>query len=555
MSPTTKKSTEWKSHDNDANSSASSNLPPLPRLSQGLPPVSFDFQSVDEVSSSSRVSNNGDGMNSTGSWRNSPPRSNWNVPDNKLKPIPPLHPPSIPTQSTYIGDSSPSIIAARISECLKKRSVLAEYDDEDATATVVTPDGCSFLIAMHRGDKGARIELKPRGHDQFDLTGGSTSEAGGSYHTAESIGVVTARPDFTHGVLVECHRIRGDVMTFHYEVRMILRSSRGECDGMEDHRHPLVGLRSSPYGFNGKHGRGRMLTSNLNQKGHQGVDMEWDISPGLIQLGRSSANSIPNSTCTTLERILDLLERDRVDAQCLGMKSLVLLTNVRSAGLERAYMAALCVLGSKMRFPTSGKDSPMQTSAILIRIPDRIKAIIIGKFKTSAKRQEDNGAIDETGGDRLTSPRNPYQPLSVETPAIEAFHNAELRHLALQTITNVLSLVVYHSHEFPLLPKPSCESLLSKEVLEAIAYDLGGATRPPMANLGTAHEATFAARFLHLLAAFSEEGYHRLSGLRVGTPPRPIIELLERGKTAGLACHRALEVEANIACEALNEHK
>ena len=37
-----------------------------------------------------------------------------------------------------------------------------------------------------------------------------------------------------------------------------------------------------------------------------------------------------------------------------------------------------------------------------------------------------------------------------------------------------------------------------------------------------AHDTTFASRFLHLLAAFSEEGYHRLSGfLRVGTPPRP----------------------------------
>ena len=464
---------------------------------------------------------------------------------------------------------------------MTKRSVLAEYDDDDATATVVTPDGVSFVIEMHRGDKGHRIELTPRGGiDPYELTGGGTSSSNGlgiggyggtsgsssaegmegSYHTAESIGVVTVRPDFTHGVLVECHRIRGCVLTFHQEVKMILNASRGECDGMEDHRHAMGALKLSPYGFNGKQGRG-VVRNNLKRDHHAhdaagcGVDMEWDIIPGLMELDQKrNRGSIPKSTCGALERILVLLEKKRWDAQCLGMKSLVLLTNVRSAGLERAYMAALCVLGSEMRFPSTSKVSTtMQSSALLLRIPERIKAILIGKFRS--KRQEDIGIIDE-GVDRLSSSaRNPYQPLSVETSEMEAFHNAELRQLALQTITNVLSLVVYHSHEFPLLPKPSCHSLLSKDVLEAIAHDLGGATRPPMANMGTAHEATFACRFLHLLAAFSEEGYHRLSGLCVGTPPRPIIELLKRGRTAGLACHRALEVEASVACEGLNEHQ
>jgi hypothetical protein len=41
-----------------------------------------------------------------------------------------------PRCTTYVGDASPSVVAVRISECFRKRSIAVEYDDE-AVRTIV----------------------------------------------------------------------------------------------------------------------------------------------------------------------------------------------------------------------------------------------------------------------------------------------------------------------------------------------------------------------------------------------------------------------------------
>jgi len=62
--------------------------------------------------------------------------------------------------------------------------------------------------------------------------------------------------------------------------------------------------------------------------------------------------------------------------------------------------------------------------------------------------------------------------------------------------------IIVMSFHCSLLPKPSCEDFITLEFLEMIADDLAVATRPPMASLGSAREATYAARFLHWTAAY-----------------------------------------------------
>ena len=58
------------------------------------------------------------------------PRRLWNVHDNALKRIPSGYPPLNPRCTTYVGDAPPSIVAVRIAECLRKRSISVEYDEE-----------------------------------------------------------------------------------------------------------------------------------------------------------------------------------------------------------------------------------------------------------------------------------------------------------------------------------------------------------------------------------------------------------------------------------------
>lgn len=56
--------------------------------------------------------------------------SPWTVGDTQLRPIPMFYPPLNPQCTAFITDAPPSVVAARVSDCLKRRSVSVEYDEE-----------------------------------------------------------------------------------------------------------------------------------------------------------------------------------------------------------------------------------------------------------------------------------------------------------------------------------------------------------------------------------------------------------------------------------------
>jgi len=64
-------------------------------------------------------------------------------------------------------------------------------------------------------------------------------------------------------------------------------------------------------------------------------------------------SNIAHSVCTILKTALFCLEQDCFDTQVLGMQSLVLLTDLRSSRLEKAYLSSLCALGSTTRYTAS----------------------------------------------------------------------------------------------------------------------------------------------------------------------------------------------------------
>lgn len=66
------------------------------------------------------------------------PRRLWSVQDTAPKRIPQGYPPLNPQCTTYVGDASPSVVAVRISECLRKRSIAVEYDDETVSTNIRT---------------------------------------------------------------------------------------------------------------------------------------------------------------------------------------------------------------------------------------------------------------------------------------------------------------------------------------------------------------------------------------------------------------------------------
>ena len=98
--------------------------------------------------------------------------------------------------------------------------------------------------------------------------------------------------------------------------------------------------------------------------------------------------------------------------------------------------------------------------------------------------------------------------------------------------------------------------LFHKEFIEKISEDVAGAVRPPMALLGTAHEATHAVKFLHLLASYSEEGFRAVHSAYAGNgsmlvKKRPIMELLDKAYDVGTSSHNVLKLESRIAKDTL----
>ena len=72
------------------------------------------------------------GLNDNDDGQVAPPRPRrlWKVNDTSLKPVPFFYPPLDPRCTVFVSDAPPSVVAVRIAECLRKRSISVEYDEE-----------------------------------------------------------------------------------------------------------------------------------------------------------------------------------------------------------------------------------------------------------------------------------------------------------------------------------------------------------------------------------------------------------------------------------------
>jgi len=629
------------------------NLPKLPKLSEGLPPFELDsYKSTDAMtaSTSSCTTNQTDGTSifsfetatsgsktsqsshrRCASWMSPSPQNKWNVQDSSLKRVPSYHPPMNYNTSTYVPETSPSTVAARISHCLVKRSILTDYDDEAACATAFTYEGgfgnqtgCSgmFAINLYKGGKGKAIELEEdavnggymmkrsnhktkksnpnEGHLDSTVTTSSPEGifASNSCSTATSQSkTISVRPDFSHGVIVECTRIRGNTITFHRDVKAIIASARGESDGLDDCRDPLLGtVAKSRFALTAGIKRSSVGESKEGKE-DVAAKVEKLILPPL-KLSRSSRSyhkTTPQNkrsdsvqcTCSALENALELIEKDRLCARLLGMQALVFLTDLKSSRLEKAYMSSLCILGCPMNFKSYATSSATSLSSSsfgesqeleeedeedsrssISRIHERILWIIMRPGGDETYNSTD---IKNSPSNFISSPcyTNCEQPQE-KTPKFsigssffdESSPNANstaeelitMRRLAMQTLTNALTITTQYANRFPLLPTPQCEFLCNEDFVKRLAIDLIGATRPPISFLPCAHDATLAARLLGLIVTHFVEGRNNkitIGDMEVGTPPRKVFDTLERARLAGMSCHSALEMEAKKAMSAL----
>jgi len=95
----------------------------------------------------------------------SPPSGHWNLTDSDVKTLPDFHP--LERSAVFVPNcSDAAVVARRVSDVLRSRSISAEYINAKAKAKCMTTDDVDFRIRLYRGKKkfshGVIVEVQRR---------------------------------------------------------------------------------------------------------------------------------------------------------------------------------------------------------------------------------------------------------------------------------------------------------------------------------------------------------------------------------------------------------
>lgn len=314
-------------------------------------------------------------------------------------------------------------------------------------------------------------------------------------------------PDFSYGVIVECQRVRGDTISFHHACRAILNAAMGFSDGVDQRRW-------------------RSPTEVPSEQ----------TRPTLSRAARASCTS---AGLTGLENALGLLKKDRIDAQRLGLESLVMLADENTAGKDLSAYCSLAVLGTSPSESTAG----VHTWIVSLLEERMAPGETVVPFSVLVESSGVASIVDESAASTADA----------TVPEIEdTYHGGILRTLALRTFANALAVLARHESEMlRLILSEHSEQLVSKSFLEALVDDLAGASRPPAVVAGTRlaspHEAALAASCLRILAEHSDKAAAFL------TSSDQVLASLSRAGEAGRASHAMLANESELTLAVLEQ--
>ena len=336
----------------------------------------------------------------------------------------------------------------------------------------MTVDRCHFVIHMYQGSSKAQSPM---------------------------MGV-----DFSHGVIVECVRISGSVLTFHRHCRGILQSAKGQSTG--DDRRPNYATSVLEF---------RRLKSQQKQN--------------IIQQNDRSGISAAHA----LEQARELLKKDRLECRQLGMERLVGLTEKAVSGEEISSYVSTQLLKDLWLLEYLKETDAKE----LNEKPSTGNSLMSACTST---------LFDVDGGLEKSS-SHATSPTKVEE---EARHDGMLRASALRVLCNALSVAAENKVLGRLLCVPGSQ-LVSRNLLDVLIQDLKGATRPPSivmaeSRLSSVHEAALSVRCLRILGEHSEQCEDYLQREHV-------LERLEMARACGRSTHWVLQDEAELTYSKLTE--
>ena len=373
----------------------------------------------------------------------------------------------------------------------------------------MTVDRCHFIIKMYRGS---------------------------SHRLPHGVGIV----NFRHGVVVECMRISGSVLSFHRACRAILQSAMGQSAG-NDRRKSYT---TSVLEF-------RRLKKTQQKQERRDSDKENRDSSVTNRSSEKAAMGAAHS----LEQALKLIRKDRLECQQLGLEQLVGLTNVETCGKEIAIFTSLQLLQNEawlwnlLKEAQSSEPGSDETSSPSSGTP------------TSHNDSMDNTDDQEKLNQQATDDTEQKSGAVSESSATisswiqkDPKHESTMRASALRVLCNVLSVLSKEKPLHEIVNRPN-SPLIDRSLLDALVQDLTGAYRPPSVVLATAgghsrlssaHEAALAIRCLRLLGEESKACYEYMQS-------QPVMERLEMARACGRSTHLVLEQEAEWTYSKLTE--
>jgi hypothetical protein len=314
-------------------------------------------------------------------------------------------------------------------------------------------------------------------------------------------------PDlFSQGVVVECMRISGSVISFHTACQAVLQAAIGQSTG-DDTDRPL---------------------RNCNGREFQRLPDPFMNPHSTLAENVTRVPSHGVSAARALEQAKELLHKDRLDTQVLGMERLVDLTTPSLCGSDIALYISLQLVE---------RDPQWLVNRVIL--DDEME----GELSTFGSALLDSNITHSTIGPEITSD--------------EGRHASNIRAFGLRALCNALS----NLSEAKLLGKILNSSsiiegpqhpLIQKSLLDSLIEDLNGVNRPPSVvqagtnTLASVHEAAIAVRILRIMGEHSA-----LVQEFLGTDV--VLERLEVARTSGRATHIVLQQEAERTYAKLTE--
>lgn len=355
---------------------------------------------------------------------------------------------------------------------------MTEFDDDAATASAMTANRVRFMIRLYRG-------------------GASNSP-------------------FSHGVIIEIQRVRGDPITFHRSSRAILSAAQGDSNEASFYNYAIP-----------NHGMGLALDTSV---------------PGTSIIEEKKGND--SDVLAALEIDWTLIKKDRMDANILGWESLALLTNETGSGGTTALVAGRVVLGMA---PSGNADDEGEDerhaeihASVISLIRDRRMIAGDAVYDFDDLHQEGKNDADHTTADEMAASTNNL----VSSHSEDTDHIIIQRSLAIRSLANSLEVVAragdarFTEHTLPYL-------ITNENIVPSLLEEVAQSALPN--NPFNASDATHAARALRVL--FENSGDARNIG-----HARNALSILSKARSVGAYRHAALEHETRRAFQALNDN-